>query len=619
MLRFITQFIQSDARLGTATVLLLLGTTLGSVQCAAVTNIDEPQSVAKTNSVALQQLVEQYWSDLLVLKPALALAQGDLRYEAEFDDSLEDTWRERMLAMLNHYSNALDTIPAASLSADDRTTMALLRYKVKRDLDFYGSTLFETARMLPINQFDSPQLTFALEAAGSGNYPFKTLSDYDNALIRADHYSRWTDEAIARLNEGLKANIVLPRMVIERILPELATALNQAPEATEFWQPIQQFPADIEAADRARLTAAYRIKIATVIQPAYQRLNTYLSQTYLPKAQRAVSLGHTPRGRALYAYLAAYHTTTQLSPTAIHALGRKEVQRLMLEVDQIRQARHFIGSTTAFMASVRADPLQHFQSPTEVIPAYQAARGRIIERLPQLFSVMPKARYEIRAMPESARASTGNGNYVAAAADGSRPGILWMNIYAPGVLDRFNVMTISLHEGLPGHHFQTSIGQEHTELPSFRRFDDTTAYVEGWGLYAESLGKEMGLFDDQWQYFGHLQYALLRANRLVIDTGLHALGWSVPQGVRWMMQHSSMNEAQATAEVERYVAIPGQALAYKVGELKIREIRSHSRDILGDRFDIRAFHDRILAGGSMPLSVLDSEMTRWATAQKLTH
>src|SRR6185437_11314862 len=225
--------------------------------------------------------------------------------------------------------------------------------------------------------------------------------------------------------------------------------------------------------------------------------------------------------------------------------------------------------------------------------------------------VLPKAPYEIRALPESARNTLDNGYFSPAAADGSRPGILWMNIYATGVHDKFNVMTISLHEGLPGHHLQTSVAQARKDLPSFRRFDDTNAYVEGWGLYAETLGQQMGLYADPWQYYGHLNYAILRANRLVIDTGIHAEGWSVAQGVRWMTEHSSMSEAQATAEVERYVAYPGQGLSYKIGEMKLLELRDRAQRVLGTRFDIKAFHDEILLGGSMPLAILEHRVDHW--------
>ena len=566
---------------------------------------------AEPSKQSFRELLEAYWADFLRLNPALALAVGDTSSEELFDDSLEDAWRARMLEMLNRYSAALASFDPAGLSADDRVSYGMLRYRLDRDLGFYGSHLFEVARMLPINQFQGLHVTYAAEAAGSGSYPFKSLADYDKALIRADNYSRWTDDVIQRLREGVTQGVVLPRIVVERMLPQLQGHLGIAPEHTQFWRPIESMPAAIPAAERARLTAAYRQKIATVIQPAYQRLFDYLRRDYMARARRSAGLGQMPGGAPLYSYFVRYHTTTDMSPAQIHALGLAEVRRITAQLRAVQKTVHFNGTLHEFLAHVREDPQQHFASPEEVIPAFEAARQRIVPGLPALFDVLPKAPYEIRPLPESARNSLDNGYFAPAAADGSRPGILWMNIYASGVRDKFNVMTISLHEGLPGHHLQTSVAQERTDLPSFRRFDSTTAYVEGWGLYAESLGEEMGLYGDPWQLYGHLNYAMLRANRLVVDTGIHAQGWSVERAVRWMTGHSSMSDVQATAEVERYVAYPGQALSYKIGELEILTLRRRAQKALGPRFDIKAFHDQVLLGGSMPLTTLERKVERW--------
>jgi uncharacterized protein (DUF885 family) len=387
-------------------------------------------------------------------------------------------------------------------------------------------------------------------------------------------------------------------------------------EKTEFWHPIANLPADFSAADRARLEAAYRVKIESVIEPVYRRLYDFMRNEYLPRARPTVGLGQMPGGRALYDYEVRFHTTTRLTPEEIHALGRTEVTRIEGELAKVEAALGFSGTLPEFFARVREDSDQKFSSPREIIPAFEAARSRIVPKLPQLFDVLPQAKFEIRPLPESSRSSKGNGYYAAAGADGSRPGILWINIYAPGVSDKFNVMTLTLHEGLPGHHFQTSVAQEQAHLPAFRRFDFTDAYGEGWALYAESLGKELGVFDDPWSYYGHLNYAILRANRLVIDTGLNALGWDVDTGVHWMMDHSSMTRDQATAEVERYVAIPGQALSYKLGELKIRELRHRAERELGSKFDVKAFHDQILLGGSMPLTILEEGVDRWISATR---
>lgn len=554
---------------------------------------------AQTDPQPFRSMLESYWTDWLRLNPALALTVGDYSTEESFDDSLEDSWRTRVLERLRYYSSALAAVDSNKLAAEDQVSYSMLRYRLDSDLGFYGSPLFEVARRLPIDQFQGLHVGYAAEAAGSGAFPYKTVSDYDRALIRADNYSRWTDDVITRLREGIATGVVLPRIVVERMLPQLHAHLGIEPEKTQFWHPIEALPAEVPAADRARLEGAYRQKIATVIQPAYQRLYDFLRTEYLPHARQTDGLGQIPGGQALYAYYVRFHTTTKMTPARIHALGLAQVRSLTAQLAAVH---------------VRDDPDQHFAHPEEVIPAFEAARQRIMPKLPALFDVLPKAPYEIRALPESSRNSLDNGYFAPAAADGSRPGILWMNIYASGVRDKFNVMTISLHEGLPGHHLQSSVAQERTSLPSFRRFDSTNAYVEGWGLYAETLGQEMGFYTDPWQYYGHLNYAMLRANRLVIDTGIHALGWSVARGVRWMTDHSSMSEAQATAEVERYVAYPGQALSYKIGEMKILELRERARRKLGARFDIKAFHDQVLLGGSMPLAILEQKVDTWLTA-----
>jgi len=563
------------------------------------------------------QMLEDYWQENLRLNPRLALSHGDNRNEDQFDDSLQDAWRVRMLAMLDKYSHACAAYPAATLSQNDQTSRAMLLDQLNTAREFYSGSLFETARMLPIDQFQGLHTEFAADAAGSGVYPFKTSSDYDKALDRAAHYAVWTDDAIARMREGVKAGVVLPRMVVRRILPQLRAHFGLPAEKTEFWQPIGNFPATVAPPDRTRLERAYRIKIATVIEPAYRRLFVFLKSEYLPQARDSVGLGEIPGGAALYAYDVRYHTTTQLSPAQIHALGIAEVERIEAELAKVQATVGFRGTLQQFFAHVRADPARKFASRDAIIPAFEAARQSIAGKLGQLFDVQPRAEFQIRALPDSSKHSQGNGYYAPAGADGSRPGILWINTYAPGVSDKFNVVTIMLHEGLPGHHFQTSIAQEQAQLPAFRRFDFSDAYGEGWALYSESLGSEMGLFDDPWNYYGHLNYAVLRANRLVIDTGLHAMGWDIGQGVEWMMQHSSMTREQAAAEVERYVAYPGQALSYKLGELRIRELRRRAEQELGAKFELRAFHDQILQGGSMPLTVLAQDVDRWISATRL--
>ncbi|MGB6308086.1 MAG: DUF885 domain-containing protein, partial [Steroidobacteraceae bacterium] len=567
-------------------------------------------------NAAFNQMLEDYWQEYLRQNPIEALSHGDQRFEGQFDDSLQDGWRVRTLAMLDKYLQASAAYSLESLSPSDGTSLAMLRERLTLAKEFYSGALFETSRMLPIDQFQGRHSEFAADAAGSGAYPFKTTADYDRQLDRADAFARWADDAMARLREGVKAGVVLPRMVVERILPQLQAHFGKPPQKTEFWHPIVNFPAAVAPAERPRLEKAYARKIAAVIEPAYRRLFDFLKNDYLPHARESVGLGQIPGGAALYQYDVRFHTTTELSPAQINAIGLAEVTRIEAEFAKVQAAVGFKGSLQEFFASVRADPAQKFTSRDQIIPAFEAARQRIVGKLPQLFDVMPRAEFQIRALPESSKNSQGNGYYAPAGADGSRPGILWINTYAPGVSDKFNVMTLTLHEGLPGHHFQTSVAQEQPQLPAFRRFDFTNAYGEGWALYSESLGNELGLFDDPWNYYGHLNYAIMRANRLVIDTGLHAMGWDVEKGVEWMMQHSSMTRDQAAAEVERYVAYPGQALSYKLGELKIRELRRRAEQTLGARFDVKAFHDQILLGGSMPLTILEQGVDRWISATR---
>jgi uncharacterized protein (DUF885 family) len=575
-----------------------------------------PSPAAADEERKLDTLYADYWQDWLALNPQEALTQGVTRYEAQFDDSLEDPWLGKVKSTLKRYQAALMAFDPAPLPEDARISYEMLSYELTQALSYYGTGLYETARMLPINQFMGQHTAFALDQSGSGSYNFKSLADYENALVRADNYSRWTDDAIERLKQGVTRGVVLPRVVVERVLPQLQSYFGLPPEKTEFWQPIIKMPTGIAAADRKRLSQAYASKITTVIEPAYRRLYDYLHDDYLPHANAKPGLGALPNGAALYDYDIRANTTTAMTAAEIHALGLAQIERITNELDEVRKAVKFQGTLAELFAFVRSDKSLHFQSPEEVIPAYKAALQRILPKLPQLFDVSPKAKLEIEALPASAKKYQGNGNYQQAAADGSRPGILWINTYAPGIKDKFIVMTTTLHETYPGHHFQTSLAEEIKGIPAFRRLTFFNAYGEGWALYCESLGKELGLFDDPWQYYGHLMNEMLRANRLVIDTGIHAMGWSTEQGIAWMMDHSSMNHAQAAAEVERYVADPAQALSYKVGQMDIAALRAKAAKELGPRFDIRQFHDQILLGGSMPLTVLDHKVNQWIARVK---
>lgn len=561
--------------------------------CAASTH------AASREQQALDKLYAAYWEDWSAL-------------QARSNDALQDSWDRDVTAMLARYQSALLKFDPAKLPGQDRISYEMLRYALAQELSYYGTDVYATARMLPVNQFTGHHMSFALDQSGSGTYNFKTVADYDHALQLADGYARWTDDAIARMRGGVGKGVVLPRIVVERVLPQLQQYFGLPPEKTVFWQPIVKFPTDMPSAERQRLTRAYAAKIADVIEPAYRKLHAYMHDEYLPHASATPGLGALPGGAALYAYDIRAHTTTTMTPTQIHELGLSQVRDITREMEGVLKTVGFHGTLPEFLAHVRTDKTLHFQSPHEVVPAYKAALGRILPTLPRLFSVMPKAELEIKPIPEaSAKTYRGNGEYQQAAADGSRPGILWINPYAPGITDKFIVTPTTLHETYPGHHFQTSLAQEIEGLPAFRRLGFFNAYGEGWALYCESLGDELGLYGDPWQRYGYLQDMILRANRLVIDTGIHAMGWTTEQGITWMMEHSSMTHAQAAVEVERYVAYPAQALSYKVGQLDIEALRAKATKVLGPRFDIREFHNQILLGGSMPLAILDRKVDQW--------
>ena len=578
-------------------VLLLVVLALGLIPINAWT-------FAASASVSYEQqeldrLYAAYWKDWSAL-------------EARSNEALEDSWDHDATAMLRHYQASLVKFDPATLPEQDRISYEMLSYLLAQKLSYYGTGVYVTARMLAVNQFTGHHMEFALDQSGSGDYNFKTVADYDHALKLADGYARWTDDAIARMQEGVSKGVVLPRIVVERVLQQLQQYFGSAPENTVFWQPIMKFPAGIPVADRQRLTKAYAAKIADVIEPAYRKLYSYMHDEYLPHASAKPGLGALPGGAALYAYDIRANTTTEMTPAQIHQLGLAQVREITGELQDVLKTVGFHGSLEEFLAHVRSDKTLHFENPDEVVPAYDAALARILPTLPKLFDVMPAAKLEVKPIPEpSAKVYRGNGDYQQAAADGSRPGILWINPYAPGIKDKFIVMPTTLHETYPGHHFQTSLALEIKGLPAFRRLGFFNAYGEGWALYCESLGKDLGLYDDPWQYYGYLQDMILRANRLVIDTGIHAMGWSTEQGITWMMDHSSMTHAQAAVEVERYVAYPAQALSYKVGQLDIEALRSKASNALGPRFNIREFHDQILLGGSMPLAILDRKLDRW--------
>jgi uncharacterized protein (DUF885 family) len=404
---------------------------------------------------------------------------------------------------------------------------------------------------------------------------------------------------------------------MEKVLVQLDDLIVANPKDSLFYAPLRSMPDSISADEKARLAADYSRVIEMEVTPAHQRLRDYIRDEYMPHTRDSVAWTALPDGTAWYDFTIREHTTTNLTAEQIHEIGLAEVARILGEMDGVRQQVGFSGDLNGFFEFLKNDPRFYFTQGADLIAGYQDIKRRIDARLPSLFSVFPKADYEIREVEAFRAQSAAGASYQSPSADGSRPGIFYVNTYNLKAQPRFGMETLSLHEASPGHHFQRTIQQELEDLPRFRRFGgDYTAFVEGWALYAEYLGKELGLFTDPYQYFGRLNDEQLRAMRLVVDTGLHAKGWSREKAIRYMIDNSTLAESDVVSEVERYIAWPGQALGYKIGDLKIQQLRHEAEKALGPRFDLRDFHREVLCDGAVPLDVLEAKIRRWVAARR---
>jgi uncharacterized protein (DUF885 family) len=491
-------------------------------------------------------------------------------------------------------------------------------FKWQRELDLRGlqPDMLALTAVRPIDHFNGIHTGFAQLSAGDSVAPFKTVKDYENGLSRIDDFVRILDGSITRMRQGMATGVVQPRLVMNNVVEQLDAMLAEGVPGSSFLKPVAKFPAGIPAAEQARLRAAYTDSVTTELRPALTRLRSFIATEYLPKARESVGLSAMPGGDKLYAYLAEQSTTTNLTPDQIHRIGLDEVRRLHSEMEQVKTQVGFTGTLKEFFEHIRTDPKFKPKSREALQQGYVAIGKRLDATLPKLFSTLPKAPLEIKPVPALTEKGAARGSYNPGTPDGSRPGVFYFNAYDLPSRTTPGMETLYLHEGAPGHHFQISLAQENEALPKFQRFGNITAFVEGWGLYAETLGRELGVYSDPYQYFGYLDSQLFRAIRLVVDTGIHSKGWTRDQTIQYILDNSSRGRSNATAETERYIAIPGQALAYKIGQLKISELRARAERELGPRFDIRGFHEQVLMSGSLPLAVLEAKIDRWIAARK---
>ena len=552
----------------------------------------------------------------LRLNPLDALFRGDMRYADRFGDMISDDYYAATRAAAQSDLAGLAAIDRSLLSPTDQIAYDTFAFGTRDALARLDPALLALTVVRPINHFSGLQTYYPTLSSGKGAAPFATLADYDNALKRHAGFVTYLDAAIARFREGQAAGVVDTQLTIRNVIDQLDTQLAQPPEQSAFYGPIRQFPATISAADRTRLARAYRAMIADQIYPAYRRLRDYLKTDYLPAARGQVGLSSMRGGDVLYRQLIETNTTLPLGAEEVHQIGLKEVARITAEMEKVRVEVGFKRDLAAFFEYLRTDRRFQPRSREELAQRYYAIGKIVAEKLPAYFSIMPRTALEIRPYDVTIEKYQAGGSYEQGTPDGKRPGVFYFNAYDLPSRTTPGINTLYLHEGAPGHHFQISLAQENAALPSFMRFGGNTAYVEGWALYAETLGYPMGLYEDPYQRFGTLSDEMLRAMRLVVDTGLHAKGWSRDQAIDYMLAHSNMGRTDATAEVERYIAIPGQALAYKIGALTIQRLRAKAEAELAAEFDIKEFHAQVLMTGALPLPVLEAKIDRWIAESK---
>jgi uncharacterized protein (DUF885 family) len=578
-------------------------------------------TLAATSSAAGQvsALADEFYIARAEFDPLnFATANGDSRYDDQIGLSIEPKVRAAYFAHMHRLQQQLAAIAAATLSEDGRLNRDILAFEIDSSLDLepYPENL------LPISQMDNVPSTLANYASGNGSQPLTTPRQYRAYLNRLNQLPAWIDQAIANMREGVRTGVVQPKAVTIAMIPQFEQLLSATPEANIFYTPIRNFPASFSADERQQLTTDYRALIANRLLPALKRLNDYLKSDYLPASRATAGLGALPNGAAWYLARIKNSTNLPLTPTAVHELGLKEVARIHRQMLQLAPKLGYNSPSDKFPQwMLEQKKFKPFTSADQVVQAYQRIYAQINEQLPAYFDILPKAKLSIVLEPELTRA-TASDHYTPLAADGSHPGVFWPVVNDPKDYSTVDMVTLFLHEGVPGHHLHAALLKE-IPLPDFRKFNtenlDTAAYTEGWALYSETLGNEFGFYRQPESYFGHLNNRMLRAVRLVVDTGMHAQNWSREQAIAYAQDNLGYSEAAAKNQIERYMATPAQALAYMIGALKILELREHAQQSLGARFSYAHFHDVIVGEGTLPLPIMEARVDGWIKKEKVAH
>lgn len=576
------------------------------------------QSAGAENGAAreLHQLFKDSDEASLQRNPLYGIFRGDMRYADRFGDYITDAYFAAEKQANENDMARLAKIDRTKLNPTDQIAYDVFKWQTEQTAIGYRPDILKLNAVRPLNHFYGFHTFYPTFSSGKSGAPFQTVADYDNALKRHREFIIYLDRAIERFREGKAAGIVETKMTINNVIGQLDSQLAQSVTDSPYYGPITQLPASFSDADKARLKADYQAIIEQGIYPAYRRLRDFLKNDYLPAARATVGLSTMKGGAELYRISIENTTTLPLDAETIHQTGLSEVARIKREMEKVRQEVGFKGTLAEFFDYLRNDPKFKKESREALTQGYYDIGKQVDAKIGTYFSTLPKAPLEIRPYEEFREKYEAGGSYQQGTPDGSRPGIFYFNAYDLPSRTTPGMTTLYLHEGAPGHHFQISLAQENAALPNFMRFGGNTAYVEGWALYSETLGYEMGFYKDPYQRFGTLSDEMLRAMRLVVDTGIHAKGWTRDQAIEYMLSNSDMGRTDATAEVERYIAIPSQALAYKTGAMTIQRLRKKAEAELGSKFDIRAFHDQALNTGALPLAVLEKKIDAWIKASK---
>jgi uncharacterized protein (DUF885 family) len=568
------------------------------------------QAQHATAGKKLDLLADQYYDAVARFEPVSATENGDGRFDDQIGMSIAPAARARQFALYHAFQQRLQAIARDALSEKGQINYDILAYELASQISLEKFP----DHLLPINQMDSMPVTLANYASGQAGQSLTTVKGYKAYLNRLNQLPAWIDQAIANMREGVKQGITEPKAAMVSALPQFKKLVSATPEASIFYTPIRNLPAAFSPADKKALTAAYRATIDKKLAPALARLASYLENEYVPSARTSTGWSALPNGMDWYLARVAVQTTTTMTPEEIHATGLQEVARIQREFAIVGPKMGYTGPASGLPNWVAAqDKFRPFTTEKQVIDVYRELDAKLRTKLPALFTLTPKAPLDLRLEPELSR-ETASDHYTAPAADGSRPGVFWSVVNDPKQYGSTGMVTLFLHEGQPGHHFHIALLQE-LHLPNYRKFGGNNAFTEGWALYAETLGKEMGLFDKPEDYFGHLNDEMLRAVRLVVDTGMHAKGWTREQSIQYMKDTLGYTDV-AKSETERYMVWPGQALGYKIGALKIAQLRARATAALGPKFSLPAFHQVVLGDGTLPLSLLEAKVDRWIAANK---